>query len=56
MICNQKNWSLKEMLIGQILKEVLIAVNGREKIISEDILQLAPHIKICAVNTNNQNL
>ncbi len=51
MICNQKirfkrnvNWSN--------FKRVLIAVNGREKIISEDILQLAPHIKICAVNTN----
>ena len=51
MICNHEikfkrnvNWSNFE--------RVLIAVNGREKIISEDILELAPHIKIAAVTTN----
>lgn len=51
VICNHEikfkrnvNWSNFE--------RVLIAVNGREKIISEDILELAPHIKIAAVTTN----
>ena len=35
------NWSNFE--------RVLIAVEGREEVISEDILELAPHIKISAV-------
>lgn len=50
-ICDQEirfkgdvNWSDFE--------RVLITVEGRVKIISEDILKLAPHIKIFAVNIN----